>query len=211
MSLAAASQLQALADKLAPVGMCCAALPISGQAPALLPDEAACVANAIPRRRHEFAVGRAAIRLALTRAGYDFPADQPIRVRADRRPDLPDDMRVSLSHSSTLCLAVATTDPRLCPGVDIERIDAVQPDDLGKTVSPWRAGSGQSAALLAFSAKEAMFKSQFSESGTMLDFSQAALLIRGDRLRLRFACGAFLSGRWGIRAGHILTLSWRQR
>lgn len=203
--------MQSLAERLLPPGMVCAVSTIDDAVPALLPDEAACVASAVLKRRREFAVGRLVMRRAIRKAGFHLPDDRPIVARPDRSPDLPEGIRASLSHSSELCIAVATTDPHLCPGVDIERMSAKIPDNLGEMVGPVSCKQGMFDPLLAFSAKEALYKSQFPESGEILDFRQAALLVAGQRLRMRLACGRFFSGCWGATSGHLLTLSWRQR
>lgn len=212
MSIAGAAELQALARHIAAPGLFCAVAPIGMATPALLPDELACVARAIPRRRHEFAVGRMVLRHALHLAGHKLPETQPIVARSDRQPDLPPGLRASLSHSRDYCIAVAASDPALCPGVDIERMATDRPDDLAQAIAPWRQRPPVAdAELLAFSAKESLFKSQYPETGMMLDFTDAALALSGHRMRARLACGRFLSGAWGQAAGHFLVISWRTR
>lgn len=212
MSVDGAAELEALARHIAAPGLFCAVAPIDMATPALLPAEMACVAQAIPRRRHEFAVGRMVLRRALCLAGHRLSVTQPIVARPDRQPDLPPGLRASLSHSRDYCIAVAANDPALCPGVDIERMAADRPDDLARMIAPWRQRPlVADAELLAFSAKEALFKSQYPETGMMLDFTDAALTLSGQRMRARLACGRFLSGAWGQAAGHFLAISWRTR
>lgn len=207
-----AAALQALADRIAPPGLFCAVAPMEGPSLALLPQERACVAQAIPRRQHEFAVGRMALRRALHFAGHRLPDTMPIIAKTGREPDLPAGLRASLSHTGEFCIAIAARDPRLCPGVDLERAAADRPDDLGQITAPWgQIGAIHSADLLAFSAKEAIFKSQYPETGMMLEFSDAALVLTAGRLRARLACGAFVSGVWGQAAGHLLVITWRVR
>ena len=211
--MSAAGELAALARALLPPGLVCAVLPLAGSARPLLPAEAACVANAIPRRRHEFAIGRMALRQAIAAAGLALPEATPIPAAADRAPVLPDGIRASLSHSRALCIAVASRDTRLAPGVDIEMLDADLPRDLSAQRRPFRLGPGVDGhgGLLPFSMKEAIYKSQYPETGRFLDFPQAAVVLGPGRMRARLACGAFLSGRWGVAAGHLLVISFRAR
>lgn len=207
-----ASEISALAQRIAAPGLFCAVAPITCDPPPLLPAERACVANAIPRRRHEFAVGRMVLRQALDLAGHGISRDRPIVARPDRQPDLPHGLSASLSHTREYCIAVAAGDPALCPGIDIERIAADRPDDLSRMIAPWRfAQPCEDADLLAFSAKEALFKSQYPKTNQMLEFSDACLVLSDQKLRARLACGRYLSGAWGRATGHFLTITWHIR
>ncbi len=208
---AGAEALETLARRLLPPGIAVAVLPISAAPAPLLPTEAACVAKAIPRRQHEFALGRTVLRLAIARAGIDLPITQPITARADRAPDLPRDFGASLSHSRDYCIALASRNPNLAPGVDVESLTRTAPEGLPRVVQPYRSGARVDAydGLLPFSAKEAIYKSQRPHTGKMLGFGDAAMVILPGRFRARFGCGYWLCGGWGLAAGHLLTLSWR--
>lgn len=197
-----------LARRLLPPGFGCAALPLAqGDPDALLPAEAGAVARAVPKRRREFAAGRQALRLALARAGHGWPAAAPILPRPDRRPDLPDGLRASLSHSGDHCLAIAAPPQGPWVGVDIEPADRPWPAGLARTVMPYRMATDD--PLLVFCVKEAMFKAQYPATGRMLDFSAVPAVIRGDRVR---AClgDRLIGARWGTAAGYLLAISlWR--
>ncbi|AGT10171.1 4'-phosphopantetheinyl transferase [Paracoccus aminophilus JCM 7686] len=195
-----------------PPGLACAVEEIGDPAARLLPLEAKAVACAVPKRQAEFAAGRLAIRRACARAGMALPALQPIGILPDRRPDLPPGLAVSLSHSARFCVALATRDTRLMPGVDLEPMAARLPEGMAEIIAPFRiSAEGVPDELLCFCAKEAVYKSQFPQSLQMLDFSDLALVVRGRRFRAQLGCGAVISGRWEIAEGHLLAISWRSR
>lgn len=203
--------IEALAERLMPRGIFCAVEPIADHCQALLPAEAVALVRAVPKRRAEFSTGRKALRRAIARAGFDLPRTVALPVGADRRPVLPPGIAVSLSHCADFCIALATTQPALMPGVDLEPVDAELPEGICEIVAPYRVSGLDKAPLLAFCAKEAVYKSQYAESRQMLDFSDVALVADQARFRARLGCGRFLTGRWGLAGGHLLALSWRVR
>ena len=203
--MSGAAALLDLTQRLLPRGFGCAVLVVDDACIRdLLPAEAAVIQRAVPKRQKEFAAGRAALRLAISRAGHDLAADRPILPRADRVPDLPAGIRASLSHSGGFCVAVAAPGGGPSVGVDLEPCDTALPDGLAATVAPYRMSPDQ--PLLAFCVKEAMFKAQYPLTGQMLDFSAVPAVLRGDRVR---ACmGTRLIGaRWGRAAGCFLAVS----
>lgn len=202
-----AEALRQMARGLMPHGFGCVVLDLRDNTPTLLPAEAQAVARAVPKRRHEFALGRRALRGALAQAGHALPEDRPIAARPDRQPDLPQDMRASLSHSGGLCIAIAAPPGGPSVGIDIEPGDRHIPEGLAEVVAPYRMATDQ--PMLAFCAKEAMFKAQYPLTGRMLDFSQVPAVIRGDRVR---AClgDRLIGARWGAATGYVLAISlWR--
>ncbi|UXU76141.1 MULTISPECIES: 4'-phosphopantetheinyl transferase family protein [unclassified Paracoccus (in: a-proteobacteria)] len=206
--MTAAEQLHDQALRLLPPGYGCAVLSLRDPVPKLLPAEAACVARAVEHRQREFALGRLALRRAIACAGHDLPGDIPIRMRPDRRPDLPATIRASLSHAGEYCIAVAAPVGGASPGVDIEPCDRALPPDLAQAMMPYRAGA-DSSPILAFCAKEAMFKAQYPLTGQMLDFGAVPLVIARQRFR---AClgRRLIGGRWARAAGYWLAVSlWR--
>ena len=203
--MSGAEALRALALSLMPEGYACAVLPLATDPAPLLPAEAEAVARAVPKRRREFALGRMALRAAIRAAGHDLPAARPIAMRPDRQPDLPPDIRASLSHSGDYCIAVAAPAGAPGPGIDLEPCDRAPPEGLGEMVMPWRAPDDL-PPLLAFCAKEAMFKAQYPLTGRMLDFRDVPLVLRGARFR---GClgDRLIGGRWGRAAGCWLAIS----
>ena len=199
--------LRNLARRLMPTGFGCAVLALSQQPEPLLPEESAVIVRAVPKRQREFALGRMALRLAISQAGHDLPASRPIASLGDRRPDLPSGLRASLSHSGDYCIAVAASPDGPWIGVDLEPLARPLPPGLAEVVAPYRMPKDR--PLLAFCVKEAMFKAQFPLTGRMLDFAAVPVVVRGTRAR---ACmGRRLIGaRWGEAAGYYLAISlWR--
>lgn len=196
--------LRDIALGLMPRGFGCAVLSLEGATPAMLPDEQAAVARAVPKRRHEFALGRLALRQALAGAGHDWPQDRPIAALPDRRPDLPRGVRASLSHSGGYCIALAAPAGGPWVGVDIESRLRPPPEGLAGVVAPYR-GAG-SDPLLVFCIKEALFKAQFPLTGRMLGFHQVPLVIRQDRAR---AClgNRLIAARWAQSPEYFLSVS----
>ncbi|WP_028714271.1 MULTISPECIES: 4'-phosphopantetheinyl transferase [unclassified Paracoccus (in: a-proteobacteria)] len=206
--MSGAEALEALARRLLPAGHGCAVLPLTAEPAPLLPEEAGAIARAVPKRRREFALGRMALRAAIRQAGHDLPADRPIPARSDRRPDLPPGIRASLSHGGDYCIAIAAPPGGASVGVDLEPCDRALPEGLAETIMPFRL-NGAGDALLAFCAKEAMFKAQYPLTGRMLDFRAVPAVIDAQRFR---ACmgDRLIGGRWGQAAGYWLALSlWR--
>jgi len=126
----------------------------------LHPGEAALVANAVPRRVATFAAGRAAARVALEAAGCPEAA-API-LWTDRAPSAPQRWRLSISHTDDLAVAVACrADLADGIGVDIERIDRVEPGMARFIVRPadrFPETAGPEQWAMGFSLREAIFK-----------------------------------------------------
>ncbi|MFT4012089.1 MAG: 4-phosphopantetheinyl transferase [Paracoccus sp. (in: a-proteobacteria)] len=199
-----APALRDLARRLLPEGFGIAVLDLADEPAPLLPAEAAGLARAVPKRQREFAAGRQALRLALARAGHLIPPDRPIAALPDRRPDLPRHVLASLSHAGGFCIAIASPPGGPSIGVDLEPAHRPLPEGLAEAVAPYRACPDR--PLLAFCAKEAMFKAQYPLTGRMLDFREVPAVIRGDRVR---ACMGrrMIGARWAEAAGYLLAIS----
>ena len=126
----------------------------------LHPEEAALVANAVPRRVAAFAAGRLAARRALQAAGCP-QADEPI-LWADRAPVAPQGWRLSISHTDDAAVAVACLDDQAAGiGVDIERIDRVEPGMarfIAKPGDRFPDATGPAELAMGFSLREAIYK-----------------------------------------------------
>ena len=210
MTPGAAQALRDLALRLMPPGHGCAVLPLAQDPAPLLPEEEAAIQRAVPKRRREFALGRMALRAAIREAGHDLPDSQPIPARPDRQPDLPPGIHASLSHSGDYCIAVASPPGGASIGVDLEPMAQIQPDALAETVAPFRAAHpGADDPLLAFCAKEAMFKAQYPLTGKMLDFSAVPVVIGAIQFRGCLGAG-LIGGRWAKAVDYYLAISlWR--
>ncbi|KGJ03789.1 4-phosphopantetheinyl transferase [Paracoccus halophilus] len=195
-----------LALRLLPQGYGCAVQPLSAAATPLLPEESAAVARAVPKRQREFAVGRMVLRAAIREAGHALPADRPIAARPDRLPDLPRQIRASLSHGGDHCIAIAAPPGGASVGIDLEPISRALPEGLAEMVAPFRLTAVPDDPLLVFSIKEALFKAQYPLTGRMLDFSDVPVAIRDHRFR---AClgNRLIGGLWGRAMGYYLSVS----
>jgi 4'-phosphopantetheinyl transferase EntD len=142
----------------------------------LTPDEAARVARAVPKRRHEYATGRRLARELLAkfgRHGHSLLAD-------DARMALwPDGIVGSISHSTGICVvAVAERGEIASLGVDVEDAAAVRqelwPQVLDADEARWLRSDGANdplaLAAVFFSAKEAVYKAQFPLTRARLGF-----------------------------------------
>jgi 4'-phosphopantetheinyl transferase EntD len=133
----------------------------TGQAVPLRADEAALVANAVEKRRREFALGRACAHAALNQLGKDAMIGR----RPDGAPLWPAGVTGSITHTDGYACAVVTTTFRAI-GVDAERVGGVGDDLLPRLfddaecarLMAMTAGDRRLFATLGFSAKEACFK-----------------------------------------------------
>jgi len=195
-----------------------------GQPAPPLPQESACLsANAVEKRKREFAAGRAAARAAMVELGLP---PQPILIAENRAPIWPEGLVGSITHTKSCALAVAARqdpsepDTLLGLGIDVEE-DTPLAEDLWRAIcSPaeqdWaraQANPGQMAKLI-FSAKEAAYKCQFARSARYFGFDGMELEIDSNAgcFRARFCmdqppfkCGDHINGRFAIGAGLILT------
>ena len=142
----------------------------------LLPEEAAHLGRAVPKRRQEFAAGRLCARRAL--AEFGMP-DFPVRVAEDRQPIWPDSMAGSITHTAGFCAAVVAERRRIqALGLDSELVGDVKPEIWPHICLPdeiaWLrslpASEQAPAATLIFSAKEAFYKCQYPVVHERLDF-----------------------------------------
>ena len=149
----------------------------------LHPEEAVAIANAIPRRRAEFAAGRRAARQALAALGH---ADADLPVGSDRAPVWPKGTTGSITHDGGLAVAAAA-ESRHVHSMGIDKTEAAPlPDGVREQVlrHEEEAGLDELDARAAFSAKETIFKALSPRVGQVFGFSAA--IVRPD-----FADGTF--------------------
>lgn len=189
----------------------------------LFPEEAEAILRAVPRRRREFAAGRACARGALAALGAP-PAALPRR--ADRAPAWPGGYVGSLTHCEGFCAAVAAPAALVLGlGLDAETADPLpgqtprhvcRPDELTRFA---RSGPppGSAWSKLAFCAKEAFYKCYQPLTGRSLDFGDVSVWFAGAQgdaagdFRIRIeapekAAGGTLEdavGRWRIAGGRV--------
>ncbi|MCC3768355.1 4'-phosphopantetheinyl transferase superfamily protein [Streptomyces sp. UNOC14_S4] len=148
----------------------------------LLPEEAAHVARAVPKRQGEFATVRACARKALGRLGHP-----PVALLPNRRgaPGWPAGVVGSMTHCDGYrAVVVARAADAVSIGIDAEP-DGPLPDGVLETIA-LPAERARLAGLTArrpgvswdrmlFSAKESVFKTWYPLTGEELDFSEAEL------------------------------------
>jgi 4'-phosphopantetheinyl transferase EntD len=142
----------------------------------LLPEEAAYLGRAVPKRAQEFAAGRLCARRALAEFGI---VDFPLRVGDDRQPRWPGSMVGSITHTAGFCAAVVAERRRArALGLDSEVVGDVNPEIWPRVCTSietaWLqsipAAERAAAVTLIFSAKEAFYKCQYPVVGERLDF-----------------------------------------
>lgn len=139
--------------------------------------EAAAIADASPRRRYEFSTGRWLARQALGQLSLPRAA---IPAGSMREPIWPCGVVASLTHSRDICVvAMSRAGTFRGVGIDIEIAEAV---DLGLAPSllcadESRVFDSSELLRLAFSAKEAVFKSLFPRHRELVDYREVAIAI----------------------------------
>jgi 4'-phosphopantetheinyl transferase EntD len=162
----------------------------------LWPEEAAHVANAVEKRKREFACGRHFVRRCLRALGRP---DEPLPASPDRSPRWPDGLVGSITHTDRYCAAaVASAGDIAGIGIDVEDLSRFRPELLDYVLSPGditRNFPGTSdvdcslgAAL--FSAKETFYKclvglaqAQFDYGDVGIEFIDGSDVFYGRALR----------------------------
>lgn len=210
-----------LLQGLLPASVATAQVELSAPSQPLFDSERACLKGAYARRWREFAAGRSCARRALAQLGQPPVA---IPARDDRTPLWPSGYTGCISHSQDKCVAAvaAKTGAVAAVGVDIERSDAVSLDLAKEILDPqeelWlslQPRSVQATMLTAlFSAKECIFKCQFSISQRMFGFEALTVTLaleegwfvgRFNDNIMPFHAGDCVSGRIALAEGHIVT------
>ena len=188
----------------------------------LLPPEEPAVAQAVPKRRAEYATGRLCARRALARLGI-----RPVAILsgAGGEPVWPDGVVGSITHCTGYrAAAVAWAEDVATIGIDAEPHHALPDGVLEAVATPdeqhhlrrlARAEPDVHWDRVLFSAKESVYKAWFPHAGAMLDYDEAAvtlerdgtltarLLVPGPTVDGRPVRG--FGGRWHIDDGLVLT------
>src|SRR5262245_34936623 len=146
-------------------------------------SEAVSVRRAVPKRRRDFAAGRAAARSALAALGV---ASVAVPVGVGGAPQWPMGIVGSIAHCPGCCVAaVAFASACASLGLDVERavplpselvpMVCTPAERVGLTQVPTVAGCD--AAKLVFSAKESVYKALYPLTGAFLEFDDVCLLI----------------------------------
>ena len=155
----------------------------------LRPEEAACVARAVEKRRREFAAGRACARRALGRLGL---VDVSLPIERDRLPAWPAEIVGSITHCEGYCgVAVARRGDVIGLGLDAESVAALDAalvplvclpseTDSVRTLEGFTPGEG---AKLVFSAKESAYKCYFPFTHHILEFHDVDVIFEFETPR----------------------------
>ena len=148
----------------------------------LRPEEAACVAKAVPRRRAEFSCGRVFARSAMKSFGA---GDDALLVGKDRVPIWPPGLVGSISHMDRYCaVAVARKAQIAAIGIDVEEAQRF-PSDLARYVlSPREIEANLhldqqrlERMAIIFSAKESFYKCTFPLVCAPLAFHDVEIIV----------------------------------
>ena len=190
---------------------------------ALTADEERHVAGSVPKRRREFAAGRACARAALAALGVP-PCSIP--AGPAREPLWPVSVVGSLSHEGDFCVA-AVHERHAVPGLGIDLADAAPLDArlLRRICTPHEERALESAARwlpcdggkLTFCIKEAAYKCLFPLTREVFGFHDVAaeLDVRDGTARLHLANTELFASlevrlecRFRAAAGHVLAGVW---
>jgi 4'-phosphopantetheinyl transferase EntD len=181
----------------------------AGQPVLFVPEEEALVANTAPKRRRDFALGRACAHQALTALGR---GDAVIGRHGNGAPVWPDGVVGSITHTSGYAAALAADARRFSgAGLDAERVGAVSPD-----IWPKLFGSGERdyleqlededrklTATLFFCAKEACYKAW----GAAPPFREIAVTRTRDGF-VAARADKILAGRFAVEGDLLLAAVW---
>ena len=201
-------------EELLPSGVATAELSGDAADSAVLPEEEASVAKAVPSRRREFATGRWCARKAMEAAGIPPVA---IPSGADRAPVWPDGVIGSITHCTGYRAAAVTRSGQLASlGIDAEPNAPVPAGVLPLVSLPGELPSGDPSIAwdrLLFSAKESVYKAWYPIERRWLGFEQARIEFTADGTftatiliptSAAIPAGG-LHGRWLARSGLLLT------
>lgn len=214
------SMLEMSARSLVPTGVSVAVTAARGESEPLWPAEEAAMTKATPSRQREFAAGRMAARRALLALGR---APSAIPMGDDRAPVWPRAVVGSIAHDAKVCIAVVGERDRFkAIGIDIEPVlpleaeifrDICRPEELAWLRQlPFEARGV--VARRFFSAKEAIYKCQYTVSRTMFDFHALSVIFdkqgRFDARLMQdvdgFEKGTMFSGLTTKAGEHILSV-----
>jgi len=197
-----------LARILAP-GLSGAEMEDAGQPVPLPPLEEALVENSAPKRRREFALGRACARAALEKLGH---GDAVIGRDEDGAPRWPEGIAGSITHTKGYAAALVGEATHFSGiGVDAERVGGVTRDiwprvfdaeerDHLMTLDP---AEQLVVATLLFSAKECCYKAWRGR----FSFRDVHVTPNGS-VFTAVRAGQNLQGRYAIEGGLVLTAAW---
>jgi 4'-phosphopantetheinyl transferase EntD len=230
MTLAVARIVEAALAALLPPGVTVAVTGVDGgDEHELLAGEADAARSMVPRRRREFAAGRACARKALASLGLPAVA---LPVAPDRSATWPPGVCGSITHAGAWAAAAAARQELLAGiGIDLEDCAPLEADLVARLCRPEElvnAPPGLPAGIwprMVFSAKESVYKCVRARVGRFIDFDEVGVGATADRTsgsgdptgRLSFAPAGpatdlaivgRLAGRYAVAGGLIVTAAW---
>lgn len=142
----------------------------------LYDEELVAVRRAVPKRRNEFAAGRAMARAALARLGFSA---RSIPVGENREPLWPDGAVGSISHDGNLCIAVAASEMDVALlGIDLTMRAPLEAEVVKMICTAEEIAAAKNSIdrlrfdpyKLIFSIKESVYKCLFPVVQEVFDF-----------------------------------------
>ena len=200
----------------------------------LLEEEAVLGPRPAPRRRRDFAMGRACARAAVARLQGLEEFREPLLRSRGRAPRWPAGVVGTITHTAGMAAAAAAhAEAYLGIGLDLERLPRVSPRLMRRVCRPEERAvleslnetTGRRALGAIFSAKESIFKALNPATGVFLGFQDAELealpVAEGNEgpftWRLHRSCGPALpvgftgKGKLAFRGDCVLTAVWVER
>jgi 4'-phosphopantetheinyl transferase EntD len=188
----------------------------------LSPQEAACVLQAVPKRRMEFACGRIFARRAVK--SFD-PKDHCLLADSDRVPIWPAGLIGSITHSDHFCAAAVARKSEISAiGIDVEELERVTyelseyillPSEIeAADLRNLPSQQGLKRIAVAFSAKESIYKCLYPITRSQLSFHDVHIsLLEGlDTFEARllapartFDIGCSFTGRYVVKDELVAT------
>ena len=185
----------------------------------LTPSELEAVSRAVPKRRREFAAGRASAREALRSFGVEV--SDLLRL-PDGQVAWPEGFVGTISHTRSWCAAAVGRETDLLGlGLDIEKVGRMSAGAARHVMSANelercdRSAFGTATAwTVTFSAKESIYKCLYPMVRRFIGFDEATIeLLAGDRLSVSLdpaleavlPQSSRLDGRYQVVADHVVT------
>lgn len=190
---------------------------VADRSDALFAEERLIVAAAAARRRAQFSSGRHAAHLLMHRLG-----GEPAAVLSNARaPVWPAPWIGSISHTDAIAVAALARRAEVrALGIDVERAGRMSSRLLRHVLTPAEiarcaAGSDLDAALMIFSAKEALYKAVRAEAGGYVGFHDVEIDLADETFVARAVGGrapadliALGTGLHARHQGFVATLFW---
>jgi enterobactin synthetase component D / holo-[acyl-carrier protein] synthase len=153
----------------------------------LFPEERALIERGVQKRREQFSSGRVAAHRLFARSGA---APMPVLRGEGRAPRWPAGWVGSISHGARYALAALASADRIAGvGIDVEARGRLNAKMLRLIMTPHeiaRIGNDLDRALIAFSAKESLYKALHPRVGVYIGFQEVEIDLEGDEFRARY-------------------------